>query len=783
MTDDNTPEKPSRRRASTSHMHLRNETAKRLQILGSRAKSQRIRSKNRTTGEKGPENAKPRPKIPQMKKNTLSGPVKPVSKFRKRQVHKSWLPTHLYHAKRAHITAPAQPLWRFAVPLTPTDKTYRKTHRAVSSRGCVAWDTSYMSTLRLEGVDASLLNLLRGLGVEETMLKGRVGAKWRRGTRIWDGWIRERDGERRFICKILIIWCLSVPEIEMDRDVAPTKKRQIFFRVHPSAFLQVWKEALRLAKIQRPQVVIEDQRFEMGSIEITGPGSTEALIGILSPIGAVDGAVQPDIASEVWPALGAVTNPASLPPNILLGFVITDPRLRYPPRKVKQSSSAAWDDKLLQILSIWPPDTTVRVPAIFDRSARFTASKLLTSQKAINRRKGAALPGAYPDPRPEDPQIPVLLIACRSPSAGGQGSWIVLLPWKCVLPVWYSLMYYPLSSGGNPLFGGLQEKRQIAFEQRTPWFPGDFPGTSAGWEWEVMERGRRKAEWEKRPKGKRVEWDSVDLGVGEKGEIGIGWACDWERLFQGPAPSSPVTDPTQHPSKTKATSQAVSQPHTNPQPQSKPAEQDPPNPPSPPPLNIHHLPSQISLETPPPATALTTISLSHLARGSPTTCARIYRLPTSNPQLRQRWLALAHSSKSPKQNLDRKRASFAAPKKDRPPHQVQAQLAASLFAPRTTTTTRKTMTTMEHRPESGDANYPSVPGEGDLIGFVTTGNFNLSEGRGSAIGCVALARVLQSQGGIDGYGKDNCTVRRDSRLCIVREAGQALGRLARWEFT
>ena len=47
------------------------------------------------------------------------------------------------------------------------------------------------------------------------------------------------------------------------------------------------------------------------------------------------------------------------------------------------------------------------------------------------------------------------------------------------------------------VFGGRQEKRQIVFEQRAPWLPGDFTGTIAGWDWEMMEREKRKAELEK----------------------------------------------------------------------------------------------------------------------------------------------------------------------------------------------------------------------------------------------------------------------------------------------
>lgn len=826
MKDDNTPKHTARRRRPTTHMRLRKETAKKLQDLSSRAKVKRVRFKKEDAAKEGAEGAEQHHRIPQVKNNTLAGAVRVPSKFRKRQLHKSWLPTHLYHAKRAHLTPPAQPLWRFAIPLSPTDKTYRKTHRAVSYRGCVAWDTSYMSTIRLGGAEANLLSLLRGLGVEELMLTGKLGAKWRRGTRVWDGWIHESGGEKLLVCKTMIAWCLVAPKTEMDQDIPSNEKqaRQMFFRVHPSAFLQVWKEVLKLAYMQQPAVVIEDLRFEMGSIEVTGPGSTEALVAVLSPLPMIEGARSPDSVSEVWPLLGAVTNTASLPPNSLLGFEVTDPRLRFPPRTVKQSNQGTPEkEALLQILSSWPPDKTQRVPALFDRSARFIASKRLASQKAISRRKGDAIPGAYPDQLPEDPRIPVLLVASRSPTSGCQGTWTILIPWKCVLPVWYSLMYYPLSSGGNPLFGGLQEKRQIAFEQRAPWFPGDFPGTNAGWDWEMMEREKRKAEWEKRPKGKRIQWDSVDIGGGKKGEIGIGWACDWETLFEGPSPklSPPVESTADLPDSPSKEEKASISNTSSPQPPETPLPPNssnhttesivPPNAPAPaPPLKIQHIihpDSSGSIQTPPLATALSTVSISLLSRGCPSVCARIYRLPSSstNPSLRSQWLALAQISSSsssfssaPSKFHPNQRTVPATTtakgnkkhKKDVTPqlyYEGQSQLAASLLPPAIKSSGRVNIY-LPPPPKAGDVLYPSCPGEEDLIGFVTTGNFNLGEGRATAVGCVALVRVWQKGKGyglVGGGGRGRgggSSGGRDCRLCIVRDSGQSVGRLARWEF-
>lgn len=798
MKDDNTPTISARRRKQTPHMRLRTETAKTLLKLAARAKIKRAESKQQISAEKSENvhesrNSKKsdpkRAKAPRPKKNSLSEPVKSSSKFRKRQLNKSWLPTHLYHAKRAHITLPREPLWRFAIPLTPTDKSYRATHRAMASRGCVAWDTSYMSTISLEGAEASLLGLLRGFGIEEKMLAGKNASKWRRGTRMWEGWINERDGERRPIAAVRIVWCLCDKEqaVNLEDPGSQKKKarRKMILRVHPSAFLQVWKEALKIAKMQRPPVMAEDLRFELGSIDIAGPESTQALIGVLNPISThVNESPQAAAFEKTWPLLGAVTNPGSLPANALLGFEISDPRLRHPPRTIPKLEVLETDAALLQILSDWPPDKTENPPTIFDRNTRHLASKSLPSQKSINRRKGAALPGEYPDLLPRDPRIPVILTASRSPSSACQGSWTVILPWKCVLPVWYSLMHFPLSSGGNPRFGGLQEQRQMAFEQGVPWFPGDFSGTKAGWEWEVQERDKRKADWEKRPKGKKIEWDSVDLGTGHKGEIGRGWACDWERLFHDPSMSNldepNVKIPTAAPVET-AISEA--------------AQPCPPKEPHFPPLNIYHIPSPGAILQLPPPTGLCTISLSLLSRGAPAACARIYRLPTKDTTLRAKWISLATTPKSPTSR--HKRAAPATQPKDLPPHLRNQHLAASILAePPIHEPQGQGNHTPHPRPQAGDPDYPSPPPEEDLIGFVTTGNFNLGEGRSSAIGCVALARIFAGEAEVDvevragglvgGAGKTALGGKGKSgwkrKLCVVRDAGQGVARVAKWEF-
>jgi ribonuclease P/MRP protein subunit POP1 len=763
MKDDNTPTvDPSKRKPRSTRGRLRAETAKRLGILAGKKRALKTKPGDKAVGI---ETRAARPKI---RKDKLNDPPSPKSKFRKRQIHKTWLPTHMWHAKRARMTEPKNPLWRFSIPLTSTEKSYRPTHRAAGARGAVAWDMSYMSTIALEGPATSLEKLLKALGVTEQWLWEDKGIKWRHGRRSWSGWLSRNVNDKSILIgPSTIFWCPSnIPT--SDEPVNETKKPpslRCIVRIHPSAFLETWTETLRLSKLQRPAVHIEDLRFEIGSIDIIGPGSTEALLGILHPY--TQSEEDREEHAKTFQSLAGVTNPSSLPPNSLLAFCIMDPRLRYPPRPLKSPKKNDEEANFarLEMLSAWPVDASTGSPALFDRGARFKATRL-PAQKSLNRRKALADPGDYPSVQATDPPIPIMLLSSRPTVPSAQGTWTLLAPWKCILPIWYGLMHFPLSSGGNPRFGGLQELRQIYFEQGVPWFPVDFPGTKSGFMWETEERAKRRKEWEKRPKGKRIEWGSLDLGRGRKGEIGLGWACDFERVL-GVEPVPDTGNPDDTSQDTQKSSEiapkAVEMPISH--------------------VSKSIFSSLLSSTAPdqsmPPEVA--TIRITLVSRGVASPCARIYRLPSptssqdsstvSSPgaTTREQWLSLLPKTFNgkPLPNPNSKVAKkYRRLPLDTPLPQRVRLLAQSL---------------LEQRPlpfppnKEEEDGYPLVPDEEDLIGFVTTGEFNLAEGKGIAVGTVFVSRVLE------GLKRDGKKGNKDGRLCIMRNSGEKIGRLARWE--
>ncbi|KAJ8067178.1 hypothetical protein OCU04_004543 [Sclerotinia nivalis] len=762
MKEDNTPTvNANKRKPGSSRGRIRAETAKKLGILADKK-----RLAKGTTNAAGITTRAARPKI---RKNALNNPPKPSSKFRKRQIHKTWLPTHLWHAKRAKMTEPTGPLWRMAIPLACTEKSYRPTHRAGGSRGAVAWDMSYTSTIGLKGSIESLGKVLLAIGIPEIDINTAKGSKWRAGRRSWNGWLSREEKEQKLqIGPAVAFW--DIPEDVTDSNATNVSKksmRQVLIRIHPSAFLETWTELLRLSKLQHPAIQLEDLRFEIGSIEIAGPGSTEALIGILHPYNQSEDHQEPH--AQTFTSLAGVTNPASLPTNSILSFSIMDPRLRYPPRKIELPDLADEEANfdLAEMLSAWPADKSPASSPLFDRDIRYKATRL-PSQKALNRRKTLAPPGTFPSISERDPSIPIMLLTSRmSQSSTAQGSWTLLAPWKCILPIWYGLMHFPLSSGANPRFGGLQELGQSHFEHGVPWFPADYPGTNAGYAWEVEQREKRKREWDKRPKGKRAEWKSLDLGGGRKGELGLGWACDFEKV----AGLSTLPDSEQGNSNTGVESETTAEPKDK-------VIENPFNQ-----LSSNKfsslLSSSLKADLPAP-TELTTIRLTLLTRGVATPTARIYRLPaepttsedsinstsTNRPTLRQEWLSLVPVpiTKKPPPNPKAKdlRNIGKIPLNTALPQRVQLLAKSLLQNP-----------PLKYPKEKNDMDHhPMVPNEEDLIGFVTTGEYNLAEGKGVAMGAVSAKEILE---GVRSNGL------REGMLCIVRNAGETVGRLARWD--
>jgi ribonuclease P/MRP protein subunit POP1 len=219
---------------------------------------------------------------------------------------KTWLPTHLYHAKRARV----EPRYGFSLPITPTEKSFRPTYRSSQHSGFIAFDTSYFSTLFLHGDEKKIRALLDMIIEPDSPAAGKRYSSGKRSCETV--FFRHGEFPRGMIGPALILW-------RVDKGAA----RQLMIRVHPAIVEQVWDELHVCAKTVG-EINIEDARFEVGAIDVFGPLATEVLAAVFR--------VGKGVSAKVWQHLRGLEDTSSLPIGAVLDLNLSDPRIEYGPR-------------------------------------------------------------------------------------------------------------------------------------------------------------------------------------------------------------------------------------------------------------------------------------------------------------------------------------------------------------------------------------------------------------------------------------------------------------------
>ena len=163
-----------------------------------------------------------------------------LAEYNRRQMRTGWLETHIWHAKRFHMTT----RWGLAVPHTPTDKCWRQTHRAVTS-GSVMWDVSYTKLIEVCGETETLLTLLNSLTQPSTEQIFRFGPGEMSA-------ILYRPGmyPRGVITSLTYIW----------RPEQPPEKQILWMWVHPGPYqelIEVFKDLFHLKAVEAVEAVEE----------------------------------------------------------------------------------------------------------------------------------------------------------------------------------------------------------------------------------------------------------------------------------------------------------------------------------------------------------------------------------------------------------------------------------------------------------------------------------------------------------------------------------------------
>ncbi|KAJ7459800.1 ribonucleases P/MRP protein subunit POP1-domain-containing protein [Mycena latifolia] len=488
--------------------------------------------------------------------------------FLKRQRDKSWLETHIWHAKRMKM----ENMWGYRLAITPTEKAFRPSHRA-SVHGAILHDASYQTIIQLQGPQNILRTVLDTCC--DLQGPGPSAKRYLPGARTIDTHIYE-PGQYPFglIGPATIFWrpiptSKSQAQSDVPQDTPaqstasgshkgkgkgkgkakdPSEKssnadalpRTVWIRTHPATSETVFAalqasaslalDAARKAappgtEIDNIGVEIEDLSGQLNAFEIMGPKSNQVLKGALSPVSQDS---REDF-NKFWASMTDLQTSGSIPRGMIVGFKVLDPRLKFPPKNAKPRPTSA--------SPIIIPSATLAQSELWEESTRDSLRKPRYKKKELDERRSKNLvPGTPLSPLRQDDRVPVLLIQ-RSVERDASSSDLALHGWTLLLPAGWSMPFFSSLTFTGTRVGGQRERQTQAFEAGTGYFPRDYPLCATYDASASARETEERTRWERTPPAKRANY--TRLGTRSP------WCADWDVLLGISAPGDAAFVPTQ----------------------------------------------------------------------------------------------------------------------------------------------------------------------------------------------------------------------------------------------
>lgn len=430
------------------------------------------------------------------------------TKYLKRQRLFTWLPTHVWNAKRSHMIK----RWGFQVPWSPTQKCYKLARRiggnVSASDGALCMDTSFYGTLILRG-GSGVMGLQE---IVSKMTNGRGDLPKYRNSKTWfEGLLYDLD-DGAVLGEVELLW------IELD---------MVLIRIHPSIYTKVF-ESLNAHKTDN--VTIQDCRYSLGSITIKGAKA-------LMSLGSVLRSSEESVSYKQFSKFSRVLETANLPARTMFAFNCMDPRHLARPRPIHTSelTKTPTVDDIISLQNDFPVEeitqTLHRLETPAERNNSYKNQQTLKQlakrrQKLLSDGSANRKQNRIPFDSKTDPTIPLLIVKRQQ-----NKDWLLLLPWFWVLPFWYQL-----NRVSRVYHYGLRQQQQLNFEDRRLYFPDDFPFTEAGDMENSLKGEASRAKWARKPPAKRVKFEQIpglhrEAIPASQGEIGDYFTADW-RLLQ-----------------------------------------------------------------------------------------------------------------------------------------------------------------------------------------------------------------------------------------------------------
>lgn len=335
--------------------------------------------------------------------------------YNRRQRRFTWLETHIWHAKRFHMTN----RWGYRLPERPCDKAFRACYRA-SAKHCLLQDISYMGLIELSGPLNFLIQNLNLLTSEKTGLP--FGAKaFISGNR--EGQImlyHQNSYPSKAIGSVKFMW-KPVSELKAERC--------LWLWIHAAYYKEVSECLINLFKLRIIQtfapceptymnnsnhVRLKEFKTYFNRFRLSGPLAHSVVKNSLKL--GTENNTSPwfqeyltknksnfEQQNSFWNTLQNIKCASEIPPHLIYNLVISDPRYNFPPKRTK----AVIEDTELEFIDTIPED--LKFGTIWEHHFRTESSRnILSTTEIILRQRSKLVPETS---APEDcAVVPVMLV-------------------------------------------------------------------------------------------------------------------------------------------------------------------------------------------------------------------------------------------------------------------------------------------------------------------------------------------------------------------------------------
>lgn len=407
-------------------------------------------------------------------------PANLLLEYQKRRRANIWLETHIWHAKRFHMTTK----WGYKLAESSCDKTFRSSYRA-TIKHCLIQDISHVGNIEIHGpldVLRSGFERMRGTSLELGICaKAYIGGQREGNIELFsiDSYPYGALGRFQFIWK---------------RSSENDTKRTLWLFAHPSVYPKLVDELCQLFELELQNDVnskLKKYRNEMTHVELhemknhlnrfrlTGPLSHAILKEAFKPktvpaseertwftdyLANEQNSFVHETHSNHWNKLSGVKSSAELPPGMILALNIEDPRINRPKKRTKalpliEPSLENEDDEVRCTIPEFNGDSV-----IWDSKhrERIQNEKVSTHEICVQRNKNILVPGERCAFENKLQAVPVLLIqrpGSKNPKRLGYGGgYDVIIPPGYGISTWMCLIMW----GAKP--GALRETETISRE-------------------------------------------------------------------------------------------------------------------------------------------------------------------------------------------------------------------------------------------------------------------------------------------------------------------------------